>query len=155
MKRPGQGPAGARGGTTLVEVIIGCLILAVLALAAMASLQYTRSMTVQQRDHRTALELANGRLEALRGAPFNTVRPTSSNYNVYYLRASGTTWVVSSAVTNENVTVNYRPRPMRTTVQYVDADGGSASYDLLKFNVRVQYSSSASNQVELETMRGP
>ena len=53
------------------------------------------------------------------------------------------------------MTVNYRPRPMRTTVQYVDADGGSASYDLLKFNVRVQYSASASNQVELETMRGP
>ena len=50
MRRPGQGPAGARGGTTLVEVIIGCLILAVLALAAMASLQYTRSMTVRQRD---------------------------------------------------------------------------------------------------------
>ena len=30
MKRPGQGPAGARGGTTLVEVIIGCLILSIL-----------------------------------------------------------------------------------------------------------------------------
>ena len=121
MRRPGQGPAGARGGTTLVEVIIGCLILAVLALAAMASLQYTRSMTVQQRDRRTALELANGRLEALRGALFNSVRPTSSNYNVYYLRSSGTTWVVSSSATSETVTVNYRPRPLIGIITKVDS----------------------------------
>lgn len=155
MTWPGQGPARTRRGTTLVEVIIGCLILAVLALAAVASLQHARSTTVQQRDRRTALELANGRLEALRGAVFSQVRPAASNYNIYYLRQTGTSWAVSASATSETVTVNYRPRSMRTTVQYVDADGGSASYDLLKFNVRVQYTRSTNTQVELETMRGP
>jgi prepilin-type N-terminal cleavage/methylation domain-containing protein len=145
----------SRRGTTLVEVMVACVILAVLALASAASLQYARSMSVQQRDRRTALELANSRLEDLRAAAYSNVWPSAQNYNLYYVRRSGTNWVVSSSSTNEAVKVNNRTRTLVSTVRYVDVDAGSASYDALLFNVKVQYGSSANLQVELETVRGP
>lgn len=145
----------SRRGTSLVEVMVGCLILAVLALGFATSLQYAKSMSVKQRDRRTALELANSRLEELRGAAYSQVWPSASNYNIYYLRQTGTTWVASAGATNENVVVNNRTWPMKTTVQYVDVDAGSASYDALRFNVSVRYDSGVSNLVSLETLRAP
>lgn len=152
---PGRTGRDPRAGTSLVEVMVGCVILGVLALASAASLQYARSTSVQQRDRRTALELANSRLEEIRGAAFNAVKPSANNYNLYYLRKPGANWVVSAGGTNETVAVNGRDRSRITTVQYVDVDGGSASYDALQFKVSVQYGSSADMWVELETLRGP
>jgi type II secretory pathway pseudopilin PulG len=153
--RPDGTGGGPRDGTSLVEVMVGCVILAVLALASAASLQYARSTSVLQRDRRTALELANSRLEDLRGAVYNNVKPSANNFNLYYLRRPGTNWVVSATATNETVVVNNRTRQRTTTVRYVDVDGGSTSYDALRFNVSVQYGSSANTWVELETLRGP
>ena len=69
--------------------------------------------------------------------------------------ASSMNWVVSAGGTNETVQVNGHARSRIATVQYVDVDGGSASYDALQFKVRVQYGSSADLWVELETLRGP
>ena len=153
--RPGRAGVDPRAGTSLVEVMVGCVILAVLALASAASLQYARATSVQQRDRRTALELANSRLEELRGAVYNNVKPSANSYTLHYLRRSGTNWVVSTSATNETVQVNNRTRALITTVQYVDVDGGSASYDALRFKASVQYSASADTWVELETLRGP
>lgn len=153
--RPGRTGRDRRAGTSLVEVMVGCLILGVLALASAASLQYARSTSVQQRDRRTALELANSRLEELRAAAYNDVKPSANNFNPFYLRRQGTGWAVSSGNTNETVQVNGRARSLITTVQYVDVDGGSASYDALQFKASMQYGSSADMWVELETLRGP
>jgi Tfp pilus assembly protein PilV len=145
----------SRAGTSLVEVMVGCVILAVLALASGASLQYARSNSVVQRDRRTALELANSRLEDIRASAYNDVKPSAQNYTVYYLRRSGASWVVSAGGTNETVQVNNQVRSLVTTVQYVDVDGSSASYDALRLKASVQYGSSADAWVELETLRGP
>lgn len=135
--------------------MVACLVLATIALTAAASIQYARSMSVVQRDRRTALEMANSRLEDARGAAYASVRPSSSNYNVYYVSRTGSAWQVTAGNPNETTKVNGRSRPITTTVQYVDVDGGSASYDCIRLWVSVQYSANASNLVILETLKSP
>lgn len=145
----------ARAGTSVVEIMIASVVLAVLALGAAASIEKTRVGTTQQRNRRTALEMANSRLEQLRQAAYTQVRPASQNYNVYYLSNTGGTWSSFSTDPNEQVVLYGNSRPMRTQVQYVDVDGGAASYDGLKLTVRVQYLASSEAFVELETLKSP
>lgn len=151
-----QGRAGAnRSGATLVEVMVASVILAVLALSVAASIHYARSTSILQRNRRTAMEAANGRMEDVRSALFSEVRPANSNYNVYYLNRTSANWAVTSADPGENIVLNGRTRSMVTTVQYMDADGGSASYDCLRVLVSVQYNQDADSKVILETLKAP
>lgn len=141
----------SQSGATLVELVVAMLILSILAIAGAASMQLSRGMAAVQRDHRTALEVANGRLEDVREASFDAIRPTSMNYNTFYLSRTGAHWRVTSSDPDEKMLVNGRARPITTTVRYVDVDGGAASYDALRVSVRLQYHGSTSSVVVLET----
>ena len=142
-----------RAGTSLVEIMIASVVLAVLALGVAASMEHSRSKSMMQRQRRTAAEVANGRMEALRAAIYTDLLPLAQNYNWYFLRFTGNVWSVSSSDPSETVTINEQNRPMRTRVQYVDADGGSASYDCLRLQVQVQFARDANSVVILETMK--
>lgn len=145
----------ARAGTSVVEIMIASVVLAVLALGAAASIEKTRIGTTQQRNRRTALEMANSRLEQLRQAGYAQIKPSALNYNTYYLANTGGTWTISSSDPGEQVNLYGNSRPLRTQVQYVDVDGGSTSYDGLKLVVRVQYLAGSDSFVELETLKSP
>lgn len=129
------------------------LILSILAIAGAASMHLSRAATVAQRDRRTALELANSRLEDARVAPYDAISPPAYNYTTYYLSRTGANWKVTAANPGETATINGRPFPMQTTVEYVDVDGGSSSYDALRLWVSVQYLANTSSAVVLETLR--
>lgn len=133
--------------------MIASVILAVLALGIAASIELTRSKTMQQRQRRTAAEVANGRMEALRAAIFTAVDPLNPGFDWRYLAFTGGTWVVSVNDPGETVVINEQSRPMRTQVQWMDADGGSASRDCLRLRVQVQYARDKSSVVTLETMK--
>lgn len=144
-----------RAGTSVVEIMIACVVLAVLALGAAASIEKARVGTTQQRNRRAALEAANSRLELLRQSGYVQVSPATLNYNLYYLRYTGGVWTVMSTDPGETVNLYGTNRPMVTRVQYVDVDGGSTSYDALRFNVTVQYGSDTKTFVELDTIKSP
>jgi Tfp pilus assembly protein PilV len=144
-----------RAGTSLVEIMIASVVLAVLALGVAASIEQSRSKNMMQRQRRTAAEVANGRMEALRAAAYSDLLPLSQNYNWYFLRFTGNVWSVSSSDPGETVTINQQNRPMRTRVQYVDADGGSSSYDCLRLQVQVQFARDVNSLVIVETMKAP
>lgn len=129
------------------------LILSILAIAGAASMHLSRSATLAQRDRRTALEIANGRIEDTRVAAYGSISPLAQNYNIYYLSRTGANWRVTSADPGEKAVVNGRQRAMQTTVQYVDIDGGSSSYDVLRLMVSVRYHANTSSVVALETLR--
>ncbi len=143
----------SRSGATLVEVVMAILLLSILAVAGAASMNLSRGMASVQKNHRTALEIASGRLEDVRAAGYASIRPSASNYNAYFLSRTGANWVVSSSNPGETVLVNGRSRPMVTTVQYVDIDAGSASYDAVRVWVSLQYHGNTSSVVVLETVR--
>ena len=147
--------SAARAGGTLVEVMVSCLILAVIAVATAACLYYAREQTSVQRNRRTAMELANSRLEEIRGAPYSDVSPSSHNYDTNFLDRMSGSWRLSNADQGETVTIGGRTRPITTTVQYMDVDGGSATYDGLRIAVSVGYSGGAEDVVRLATIRSP
>lgn len=145
----------SRRGATLVEIIVAILILSILAVAGAVSLHYARSTASVQKQRRLATEIAGSRLEELRAASYAAIRPPAADYTVRYLTRSGTVWTVSNPAVTENVQVGELTRPMETTVQFVDSDGASASYDALRLTVSVQYYANAASWVILETIKSP
>ena len=144
-----------RSGTTLVEVLVSCLILAVIAVGTGACLSLSRTGAAVQRNRRTAMELANSRMEEIRGALYAAIVPPVASYDTYYLDFITGAWRVSATDQGETVTLGGRSRPMVTTVQYMDVDGGPASYDCLRISVSVQYRDTARDAVTLQTVRSP
>jgi type II secretory pathway pseudopilin PulG len=132
----------SRSGATLVEVIMACLILGILAIAATESIRYSKSMTITQRNRRTATDIANGRLEDVRSVSYTNVASGTVNGTVRYLRRNASSWSILNSDPGETVVVNGRTRPIVTTVQYIDADGGATSYDCLRILVRVNVTAS-------------
>ena len=53
------------------------------------------------------------------------------------------------------MTINNRVLPMTTTIQYMDVDGGSTSYDYVRIVVSVGYRVGSADRVTLETFRSP
>lgn len=147
---------GSRSGATLIEILVACLILAVVAVGTAACLSLSQGATAVQRNRRTAMELANSRLEELRAASYDSIKP-SQNYSVYYItrQASGTWTTPTTTDPGETVSVNGATKPITTKVQFVDADGGAATYDCLRLTVTVQYGRNASDGVTLETLESP
>jgi len=133
------------------------MILVVLVLGVASFIYYGRSSVYAQRDRLAVLELVNGRLEQLRAEPYTTFSGRlASNYKVYWLRLEGGSWEIYASERQQNLPVNNaRSYPSTTTVQYSDADGGAASYDMLKFTVRMEYRMGSSDAIALSTYRAP
>ena len=144
-------PAAKRGGT-LVETMVACVLLAVLAIAGVSALYQTGSGLAIQKQRRIALGLANSRLEELRSAPYAALTALIAlNYNTNAIRKTSGQFVLGSG---ETVSMSGKLMPVTTTLQYADADGGSASYDMLRLTASVQYRS-AGDVVTLQTLRSP
>lgn len=153
--RPSPTRFKARRGTTLVEVLLATLLLAILALAGAAFLYHSGAAVRIEQDRGTALNLANARLEALRSSPFERIHPPSNNYDVYFLSIAGSAWEHSRGDPGETVSVNGRSVPIVTTVQYEDVDGGLTSYDMIRVVVRIGFRLNRPDRVILETVIGP
>jgi type II secretory pathway pseudopilin PulG len=139
-------------GTTLVEIIVSCVILAVLAISGMTALCETGAGLAIQKNRRIALGIANSRLEELRTVPYIALTALiSKNYNT---NAIGKVSGQFALLPGETVSIGGQPMSMTTTIQYADVDGGSSTYDYLRMTTSVQYHG-VNDQVTLQTMRGP
>jgi len=147
--------AAARRGATLIEVLWTCVILAVVALAAGSFVSLSTGTVSVTRNHRLGLEAANSRLEDLRSAGFDAVKPSTQNYVTNYIRWSGSAWVRSTSNPGEVLTILGQTYPIITTVVYVDINGGPVSYDVLHVAVVVKYRKNEPNTVRLWTYIGP
>ena len=143
----------ARGGSTLVETMLACLILAIVALGGAEYLFRGRSALIIQKNRRLALEAANSRMEEWRATPYgdvtNLIPPAS--YGLTYACRSGATWVNGIDTAN----IAGVACPMTNALQYVDLDGGTVSYDAVRVTVSVAYSATIKDQVTVETLVAP
>lgn len=144
-----------RSGTTLIEVMLAIVILLIMALAGASFIFYSSGQIGIEKNKRVAMELANARLEEMRFASYVSIAP-GHDYYVHKIKKSGSGgWDIDYTGADENVTINNMSLPIVTTVQYVDEDGGFASYDYLKVDVEVNYSArDASQKVMLTTFIG-
>jgi prepilin-type N-terminal cleavage/methylation domain-containing protein len=144
----------ARGGT-LIEVMVACVILSIIALGGAAYLYHARATDLAQRNKRVALEAVNSRLEDIRAAAYGDIKPQTQDYAVHYLKKAGSVWQHSSTNPAETATINGMPLPLTTTVQYMDIDGGGASYDYVHVKVAAGYRVGQPDTVTLETYVAP
>ncbi len=144
-----------RRGSTLVEVIWTCVILAVISLAAGAFVSLSSGTVSVTRNHRLGLEAANSRLEDIRSAGFDAVKPTTLSYTTNYLSWSGSAWVRTLTDPGEVLTILGQSYPIVTSLCYVDINGGGASYDVLYVSVYVKYRKNEPNTVRLWAYIGP
>ena len=151
-----QKQRGIRAGTTLVETMIACIILAIMALGGASYLYQSRASLAMQRNKRAALEVGNARLEEIRATSYAMLTSLfATDYNLHYLRKVGGAWQASSADPGETASINGSLLPQATTVQYQDVDGGASSYDCLGVIVKTAYRLGSSDRVKLQTIYAP
>ncbi|MEI8141044.1 MAG: hypothetical protein WCI03_14405 [bacterium] len=150
-----------KSGSTLIEVMMSIIILAVLAIAGAAYLGQANSMVAVQRNRMSALATASGYVEEIHatdwwGSAMTNRLPSPKSFVTNTVRRSGPcTWVSVSAGVTGFVTNNGVSMPVSTLIYYVDADGGGSSYDCVGATVSVGYRSGLSNQLVLHTLVGP
>ena len=143
-----------KSGSTLVELMVSIVILAVLALAAGAYLVQAASSVDTQRNQLAALATANRCLEEWRGTSWGTItnampNPRSGATN-YFRRIGLCRWASGSvSVTNNGVVM-----PVTNALSYIDADGGTTTYDCVQATVTVTYPGKPADSVILQTLLG-
>lgn len=156
--QPGRGEAirRARRGATLVEVMIACVVLMVMAVGGAAYLYQSCTTLAAQRNKRIALEAGNARVEEIRATRYTDLKNLLTvDYAVHYLRRVAGAWQVSSGDPNETVNINGTSLPMTTTVQFLDIDGGVSSYDGLAVTVSTAYRAGIADRVILRSIYAP
>lgn len=144
-----------RPPTTLVEVLLACAVLAVLAVAAAAFFYQSLAALTTQRLRLLAREAANARLEALRAEPWAHLRPPVLSFRPFYLFPEADGWAHGETDPGETVSLGTAAYPLLSTVQYRDVDDGPVSCDCLELTVRVHYGPEASDVVWLQTRMAP
>ena len=144
-----------RTGASLIEVMYTILLLSILSVGGAAYLSHSRAECYAQLSRRSALEVANTRLEELYHADYNDISPLSLTFNTCFISGSPANWTVQSADPSEQLVVGSQSLPITTSVSYQDINGGSDSYDFLHIIVEVAYRANANDTVRQELYRGP
>ena len=144
-----------KSGSTLIEVMVSIVILAVIAIAGAAYLAQADSTVTIQRNRLSALATANGCLEELHGMLYGTISapPHTDTNTFYYVKrnAPGNWTTPSVSVVSWAVTNNGIPMPVTVTLRNV-----GLSIDCLEATVSVGYRPSFTNaMIVLQTFISP
>jgi len=140
----------------LVEVMVACLILAVLALAGAMWLYRSRADVRVQHYRRLAIETANARLEQIRGCYYRELTAhMTPDYRVRYWVANPGSGLYPALDPGEQANIGGKSVPITTTLQYQDLDGGNPSYDCLQVTVGVRYRLNPAAYVTAGTLYAP
>jgi type II secretory pathway pseudopilin PulG len=134
--------------------MVGVVLLAVIALGGAAYFQHTRARLSLQTARREALELANGRLEALRATAYVSILPPTGSVTAY-LAGGPDSWTQSPGDPGEVLHVDGRNYPIVTRVDAVDVDGVAPATDCLRLTVSVVCRTSTAERVTLGTIQFP
>lgn len=157
-------------GTTLIEVMIALIIIALITLGGGMFFFYGRVNIIREAHRRAAVLVASQRLEELKAAAWDDIAPetgdTSDGYTFdpslrYYVLGSGSwSWIQPEVSgddppedAEETVTVDNLSDGKRVTEAQWKPGGGS--YDYLEVTVTVQWTDSTTNSVSLTTLIAP
>ena len=140
-------------GSTLIEVLMAVLLLALLAVAGGAHLYHARAIVAMQRNRMLALELTTSRLEQIQASRPAAIEPPGPGR--HFLTPSGTTWTNSPTDPGETVTLNHHAYPMQTTVEWRDLKPGVESNNYLEITVTTAYRPENGDAVTLSTFYAP
>ena len=136
----------------MVEVMVSCVVLMIIAIAGAEYLMRGQATLAIQKNRRTALVAANSRLEDIRATPYTNLTIFAPDFSSHPVQKSGSSWVIGS---NETVSINGVSLPITTTLQYCDVQNDNNSYDCLRVKVSVGYRPGLSDRVTVETVKSP
>jgi len=155
-KQSSESSRRSRLGCTLVEVMVACVILMIIAVAGAAYLYQSEATLAYQSQKRTALEAGGARLEEIRATSYTNLQSLLTfDYNVHYLEKAGSTWLVSNGDPGETANINGISLPITTTVQYGNVAGGGGSYDYLIVAVNIAYRQGIGDRIALQSIYSP
>lgn len=151
-------------GLSLVEVLIGLVIVLVASIASLSYFAYGLGGIGKSGNRRAALERARQRLEQLLAASPTAITPPK-NGNPYWLTCNGDpcAWSAPSAapVAQEVPVGDLGPQPTETVVQWVDDPSvQTADLDTLELGVKVWFIPGSTDEddfhrVYIRTLRTP
>ncbi len=149
----------ASRGVSLIEVLIGIVIVTIASIATLQYFAYAKSGIGRQGHRREALERARQRLEETLSVGIVSIQPPDNT--LYWLTCNGGACQRSTNDPHETIPVDGVNRPMATTIQcqHDPAAGTPASAcDTLAIDVRVWFTANTGtddnfNRVYVRTLR--
>lgn len=154
-------PLPFQAGTSLVEVLVGIVLLAVVCISSLTYFAYGLGGIGKQGNRRAALERARERLEQILAAGGGGL--PNFNGTSYWCQDGNpcTSWIASESPISQTVTVNdLEAQRMETKVKALDdPSAGTATLDVWEVGVKVWYTSETTDtdhhRVYLKTLRYP
>ena len=155
---------GRHKGMSLVEVLIGIVIVVVASLATLSYFVHGLRGIGKAGNRRAALERARQRLEQLMAANLGQLPPLDGQLRWCSSGSPCTSWVTSATPVAQTIAVDDLPsQRMETTVQFIDdpaAGTGTANRDTLALDVKVWFIRGSTidnefNRVYVRTLRTP
>lgn len=147
-----------QNGSTLIEVMVAIIVLAVLVLGSAYGIFHANSIISSQRDKRTALELATGQLEIIRSTSYSDLETLAPDFGLYYLNQE----VTASYTTNPNERIdinnpdNLSTREFPITIQVQrQAPSSGPVREFFELTVTLGFSNTRSEQIELKSIYAP
>ena len=152
------------GGVSLIEILIGIVIVTLASIATMQYFAYARGGIGRQAHRRAALERARQRLEETLSVNLTSIQPPANNA-FYWLTCGGAPVACGppvAAPVTQNVSVDNLPaQPMETRVQCLHDPAATTSVtncDTVAIEVRVWFTNNTGaddnfNRVYVRTLR--
>ena len=162
----GAEPVGR--GVTLIEVLIGILVITIASVATLQFFSYGMGGIGKQTNKRAALERARQRLEELLEAPLTDLPGSESDGNLYWCKPgsmctkANNSWVASNSPIDCDVqmVVDGQSRKTQTFAQWIDdPTNGVGPAETIQIGVKVWFMPGTTdddfNRVYLKTLRTP
>lgn len=140
-----------RGGT-FIEVMMACVVLAVIAIAGGGFVAQSLKTLAVHRNRCVALAMANSRLEEVRGTSFAQLTNIVSGNATVWIKRNGTGWQVTTAADSDTYTLNAGQEEIRTALTLTNWPALGLSKVL---RVTVQTTYQKPDYVALSTLYAP
>lgn len=119
--KTGKNLIGKHGGT-LIEVMMACFVLAVIAMAGGAYVYQSMGTLALHRDRSVAVAMANSRMEELRSAAFGdlTNLPGFAMSGTNWVKRAGSSWAITTATDYDSFSMGAVAGQLRAGLQFTN-----------------------------------
>ncbi len=146
------GNINSNSGGSFVEVMMACVVLAVIAITGGSFVAQSQGTMAVHRHRCVALAMANSRLEEIRGTVFNQLTNMVSGSVVVWIKRNGTGWQVTTASDHDSYTLDGSLQELRTGLALTNWPALGSSRIL---RVTVQATYQKPDYVALTTLYAP
>ena len=139
-------------GGTFIEVMMACVVLAVIAIAGAGFVAQTQNTLAIHRSRSAALAIANSRFEELRGTSFSQLTNLVSGTAMVWIKRNGSGWQVTTASDHDIFMLDSSQEELRTGLSLTNWSALGLS-KMLRVTVQATYKKP--DYVTLTTLYGP